>query len=422
MNTRKRLPLRGGNWNNGSNAGLGALNFNNARTNVNNNIGFRPALDNARNTDLTGLCPCNLEKDAATSALAETLNKPVDASTGCTFSEIVSYENILNAAYQCRKGKANSPATLVFFNKLEENTIALYNELNWGTYELSAYHHFYVFEPKRRLISAPNFRDRVAHRAIFNILEPLFDKTFIAHSYACRKNKGAHKGADLAQKQIQQIEKKHGTAYALKADISRYFSSVDHETLKQLLANKIKCEMTLALLNYIIDNSPSDAPGVGMPLGNLTSQLFANVYLHELDWFAKHALKIKNYVRYMDDFVVIHHDKNYLHAQREAIQRFLHCALKLKTNSKTQVFPVAKKGGRPLDFLGYRIYSTHRLLRKCSVKRMKAKLKKFNYLYSRKEITLGQINKSVQSWLGHAKHANSHNLKKSLLTQTFTRH
>jgi hypothetical protein len=111
-----------------------------------------------------------------------------------------------------------------------------------------------------------------------------------------------------------------------------------------------------------------------------------------------------------------------LHAQREAIQRFLHYALKLKTNSKTQVFPVAKKGGRPLDFLGYRIYSTHRLLRKCSVKRMKAKLKKFNYLYSRKEITLGQINKSVQSWLGHAKHANSHNLKKSLLTQTFTRH
>jgi hypothetical protein len=123
----------------------------------------------------------------------------------------------------------------------------------------------------------------------------------------------------------------------------------------------------------------------------------------------------------MDDFVVIHHDKSYLHAQREAIQKFLHYALKLKTNSKTQVFPIAKKGGRPLDFLGYRIYSTHRLLRRCSVKRIKAKLKTFKRLYSRKEITLDQINRSVQSWLGHAKHANSHNLKKSLLTQAFTR-
>jgi len=421
MITRERMPYRGGNWNNTSNAGLGALNFNNSRTNANSNIGFRPALDNARSTDLTGLCQCNFEKDAAASALAETLNKPVDASTGCTFSLIVSYENILNSAYQCRKGKANSPATLNFFNNLEENVINLYNELNWGTYELSNYHHFYVFEPKRRLISAPNFRDRVVHRAIFNVIEPLFDKTFIHHSYACRNNKGAHKGADVAQRQIQQIERKHGVAYALKADISKYFSSVDHEILKRLLSNKIKCEMTLTLLHYIIDASPSDSPGVGMSLGNLTSQIFANVYLHELDWYVKHTLKVKNYTRYMDDFVIIHQNKNYLHAQRIAIQNFLQHHLKLKTNSKTQVFPIAKKGGRALDFLGYRIYSTHRLLRKSSVKSIKGKLKKFHWQYANYQINLPKINQSIQSWLGHASHASSYNLRKKLLTPTFKR-
>ena len=179
--------------------------------------------------------------------------------------------------------------------------------------------------------------------------------------------------------------------------------------------------MTLTLLHYIIDASPSDNPGVGMPLGNLTSQIFANVYLHELDWYVKHTLKAKNYTRYMDDFVIIHQNKNYLHTQRIAIQNFLQQHLKLKTNSKTQVFPIAKKGGRALDFLGYRIYSTHRLLRKSSVKSIKGKLKKFHRQYAARQINLPEINQSIQSWLGHASHASSYNLRKKLLKQSFKR-
>ncbi|WP_220767185.1 reverse transcriptase/maturase family protein [Shewanella sp. MBTL60-007] len=421
MNTRNRFPLRGGNWNNGSNAGLGMLNLNNSRSNANSNIGFRPALDYARSNHPNGCCQCDNEKDAVTSAIAGTGIKPIDASMGCIFEQIYSFENILDAAYQCRKGKTKANATLVFFNNLEENIIQIQNELMWGMYQMSPYHHFYVFEPKRRLISAPHFRDRVAHRAIYNIIEPLFDKQYIHDSYACRRSKGTHKGADRTQAFIKKVERKHGKTYALKADISRYFSSIDHCILKSILDAKIKCERTKALLFYIIDTSPSDALGAGIPLGNLTSQIFANIYLNELDRFAKHQLGAKFYVRYMDDFVFIHHDKEQLHQWRREVEIFLNQNLRLKTNSKTQVFPISTANGRALDFLGFRIYSSHRLLRKCSVNRIKTKLKKYRKLYAKGEIQLADISQSIQSWLGHASHASTYNLRKALLSAPFRR-
>jgi len=421
MITRDRFPLRGGNWNNGSNAGLGMLNLNNGRSNANSNIGFRPALDDARSNHPTGCCQCNFEKDADTSAIAETRIKSIDASMGCSFDKIISFENILDAAYQCRKGKTKASSTLAFFNNLEENVIQIQNELMWGMYQMSAYHHFYVFEPKRRLISAPHFRDRVVHRAIYNIIEQLFDKQYIHDSYACRRGKGTHKGADRAQAFIRDVERKHGKAFALKADISRYFSSIDHHILKSIIDAKIRCSHTKQILFYIIDNSPCDALGVGIPLGNLTSQIFANIYLNELDRFAKHELKAKNYARYMDDFVIIHHDKAQLHQWRRDIELFLHQQLRLKTNSKTQVFPIAKKNGRALDFLGYRIYSTHRLLRKCTVKRIKTKLKKYRKQYAAGEIQFSDINQNIQSWLGHASHADAHYLKQALFKEPFRR-
>lgn len=421
MNARNRFPLRGGNWNNGSTAGLGALNLNNPRSNANSNIGFRPALDDARSKHLTGCCQCNYEKDAIAPAIAEKQIKPIDASVGCLFERIYSFENILNAAYQCRKGKSKTNPVLVFFDNLEENIVHLQNELMWDMYKMSPYRHFYVFEPKRRLISAPSFRDRVIHRAIYNIIEPLFDARYIYDSYACRKYKGTHKGADRAQKFIRQVERENKKAYAFKADVKRYFSSIDHHILKSILNSKLKCERTKALLFYIIDNSPSDALGVGIPLGNLTSQIFANVYLNELDQYVKHTLKAKRYIRYMDDFVIVHHDKAQLHAWRKDIEQFLWQQLRLETNSKTQVFPIAKQSGRALDFLGYRIYSTHRLLRKCSVNRIKSKLKKYRKQFSRGEIAISDINQNIQSWLGHASHASTDNLKRALFSEPFQR-
>lgn len=416
-----RLPIRGGNWNNGANAGLGYLNLNNSRLNANSNIGFRPALDHARSNGLKGLCLCNFEKDAVASANAGILNRPVDASPGCIYEQIYDFDNLLSAAYSCRKGKTKKLPTLRFFENLEENLVQIQNELMWQLYQISNYKEFFVFEPKRRLIQAPEFRDRVVQRAIYNIVEPLFDKTFIHDSYACRTNKGTHKGADRAQLFVRRVEKEHGKAYAFKADISRYFSSVDHHILKTMLSKKIRCSRTLSLLCYIVDCSPSDGVGVGIPLGNLTSQIFANIYLHELDLFAKHQLRAKHWVRYMDDFIIIHHDKQQLHQWRKEIEWFLHCNLRLKTNSKTQVFPIGVKQGRAVDFLGFRIYSSHRLLRKCSVKRIKTKLKKFHKLYAAGEMDMATINPKVQSWLGHASHANTYGLRKAILERPFRR-
>ena len=421
MNARNRFPLRGGNWNNGSNAGLGALNLNNARSNANSNIGFRPALDYARSSTLKGGCQCNFEKDAAAPAIAEKAIKPVDASTGCTYEQIYQFENILNAAYQCRKGKTTSASALAFFNNLEENIVQIQNELMWEMYNVLPYRHFYVFEPKRRLISAPHFKDRVIHRAIYNVIEPLFDKRYIHDSYACRTGKGAHAGADRAQLFIKQVESESGKAYALKADISKYFSSIDHQVLKNILDAKLKCQKTKALLFYIIDNSPSDAVGVGIPLGNLTSQIFANIYLHELDHFAKHTLKARRYIRYMDDFVIIHKNKGQLNEWRNLIEEFLYKNLRLKTNSKTQVFPIAKTNGRSLDFLGYRIYASHRLLRKSSVNKISTKLKRFRKEFSQGKVSLVEINQCVQSWLGHASHADTHSIKLKLFNTPFKR-
>lgn len=421
MNARNRFPLRGGNWNNGANAGLGALNLNNERTYANSNIGFRPALDNARSKHPKGCCQCSFEKDALTSAIAEKQIAPLDASGGCIFEKIYNFENILKSAYQCRKGKAKSKAALQFFNNLEENIIEIQNELIWDMYMPMPYRHFYVFEPKRRLISAPNFRDRVVHRAIYNIIEPMFDRQYIYDSYACRSGKGTHKGADRVQGFIRHVERASGKAYALKADIKHYFSSINHSILKGIIDSKIRCERTKNLLFKVVDSSPCDINGVGMPLGNLTSQLFANVYLHEIDVHIKHKLKAKFYVRYMDDMCIIHHDKNQLHEWRGDIERFLSSKLSLSTNNKTQVFPISKSNGRALDFLGFRIYSHHRLLRKGSVKKIRTKLKRYRKLFKAGEIGICDFDSNVQSWIGHASHANTNGLMKDLFSEPFKR-
>ncbi len=332
------------------------------------------------------------------------------------FDQIIDFENLYHAALRARKGKRNRQEVAAFFGRLEENLIQLQNELIWDRYETGHYRNFLVFEPKMRIVSALPFRDRVVQQAIVHIIEPLFDRAFIDDSYACRVGKGTHLGADRAQRMLQVVQRNHGKAFVLKADIARYFQNINHDILKPLLARRISCHKTLGLIFDIIDHSPGE-PGIGIPIGNLTSQLCANVYLHELDRFAKHTLKAKNYVRYMDDFIIVHHDKQQLHTWRKTIELFLWGKLRLKTNHKTQVFPVAKAGGRALDFLGYRVYATHRLLRKNSVKRIKKNLKKYRQAASNGTLTITDVSRKLQSWIGHASHANSYKLRKKLLSQ-----
>lgn len=305
---------------------------------------------------------------------------------------------------------------LGFERDLEGHLIDIQNQLAWGTYKTGPYHIFSVFEPKERCVAALPLKDRIVQHAIVAVIEPIWECRFIHDSYACRPGKGAHAGADRAQAFLRKVRREHGRACVLKGDIAKYFPSVAHPILKKLLRRRIVCEKTLRLLDEIIDSTatPGDPFPRGIPIGNLTSQLFANIYMHELDMFVKHELKEPCYLRYMDDFCVVGHDKAHLHRVRRDIEDFLWETLSLRTNGKTQVFPV-NPGGRPLDFLGYRIWPTHRKLRKDSVRRMKRKLRSIQRRIAEGRPVRDNIEAVIASWEGHARHADTFNLRAKLL-------
>lgn len=331
--------------------------------------------------------------------------------------QITDFENLHRAHLQARRGKQDRAEVLRFSQDLEGNLFQLQREITEGTYRTGEYRYFRVFEPKERTVAALPYRDRVAQHALIGTIEPIFERTFHSDSYACRPGKGMHAGADKAQQFLRQVERGHGRAYVLKADISKYFASIDHGVIKRLFRRRIGCPQTLAMLEEIIDSSAveGDLAPKGLPIGNLTSQLAANVYLHELDDFVKHGLREKRYLRYMDDFCVIHHDKAHLHQIRAQIEHFLWDQLRLKTNHKTQVFPVSKASGRGLDFLGYKIWPHARRVRKDSVLRMRKKLRHLQRQYAVGAIELDDVRQVVASWIGHASHADSQNLRKELL-------
>lgn len=317
----------------------------------------------------------------------------------------------LHAAYRrARRGKRDRPEILRFERDLEGELIQLQNELIWGEYRTGPYRVFHVHEPKTRMVAALPFRDRVVQHSLVAVLEPIWEARFIHHSYACRAGRGMHAGADQAQQWLREVQRAHGRAYVLKADISQYFASVDRRLLLDILARRIRCDRTLALCNDILGSwSP------GLPIGNLTSQLWANVYLHELDSHVKQALGVRRYMRYMDDFLVVHHDKAYLHDLRRSLTAWLHDRLGLRLNSKTQVFPVAARDGRALDFLGYRMWPTHRRLRKAAVRRMKRRLRYLQGAFARGDVGLADIRQRLDSFEGHASRADSYRIRAQLL-------
>lgn len=336
---------------------------------------------------------------------------------------IYDFKNLHAAYLKARLGKRFSGDVLRFACDLEPNLIQLQNELVWNEYRTGRYYLFRVYEPKERIVAALPFRDRVIQHAIHSIIEPLWENRFIFDTYACRQRKGTHAGADRAQLFIRQVLQRHGKVYCLKADIRRYFESIDHGILRSLLKKRISCAGTTAILDEIIASTadPDDLAPRGIPIGNLTSQLFANIYLHELDEYVKYNLREPRYVRYMDDFVIIHNDKAHLHQIRADIEAFLWDRLRLHTNSKTQVFPVGMYHGRALDFLGYRIWPSHRKLRPDSVRRMKKRLKRLQASYAENKVTLAGVNARIQSWLGHARHADSFGLRSKLMGKTVFR-
>lgn len=337
------------------------------------------------------------------------------------FEQITSFENLLLAARKAQRGKRFTPPVAHFNHNLEYELFRLQDQLIDGTYRPGKYRVFYINDPKHRMISAAPYRDRVVHHAICNIVEPIYERSFITDSYASRKNKGTH----VAVRRLTRFMQSHD--YLLKCDIRKYFPSIDHAILKELLRRKIGCQRTLQLLDLVIDHSnPQETvnsyfPGdnlftpleraKGLPIGNQTSQFFANVYLDALDHFIKERCSIRGYIRFADDFVVMGNDRAELWQIRNAIQDFLASRLRLELHPNKQWVQPVTIG---VDFLGYVVFPTHRLLRRVNGYRFARRLGQMAKHYGEGKVHQDQLQRRVSAWLGHACHADTYGLRRAL--------
>lgn len=323
------------------------------------------------------------------------------------FEPALTFSNLLGAHHSARKGKRYRKDVIEFEMNLEGNIIELYKELKNKTYTPGEYLEFTIYEPKKRLIKAAPYRDRVVHQwYVKNFIIPIFGKAFIYDSYACIEGKGMHRAAFRVQDYLKAAETKWERPYVLKGDIKSYFFSIDHEILYNIIANKIKDPEVLWLTKIILNTTENP----GIPVGSYTSQWYANLYLHQLDMFIKHELRVKMYCRYMDDWVLVFENKEKAKQALGHIIRFLDKELRLKVNEKTQIFP-AKNG---VNFCGYKIWPTHMKIRDSSKKRMKRKMKAYQRKYANGEMSLEEIKRSINSWLGYASHADSYYLIKHM--------
>lgn len=294
-----------------------------------------------------------------------------------------------------RKGKRTREDVMVFERRLEDNLFEIRDELISGNYRHGPYEPFTIHDPKQRTIHKALVRDRVVHQAIINVIEPLFEQRFIHDSYSCRVGKGTHAAVARLQGFFRQASKNGTrTIYAVKCDVRKFFASVNHEILLDLLAKRIADPKTMTLLRLIIE-SFSVTPGTGVPLGNLTSQLFANVYLHELDWYIKQKLRIKHYVRYCDDFVMLTSSRSEGFALAERVDVFLRERLKAELHpNKVHV----RTWAQGVDFLGYVLMPQATILRSSTARRVVYRASKEN----------------ASSYLGLCSHANAYEIARTV--------
>lgn len=322
-----------------------------------------------------------------------------------TFNDIISLDNLLLAWQEFLLGKRGKKDVQDFSLQLMDNIISLHTDLKNCTYQHGCYEDFFVTDPKRRHIHKASVRDRLLHHAIYRNLYPFFDRTFIDDSFSCRNNKGVHKALNRFRLMFGQVSKNSTcTCWVLKCDIKKFFDSIDHIILLEILSEYVYDKDILWLLKNIIESYDSEisGKGVGLPLGNLTSQLFANIYMNVFDQFVKHKLKVKHYIRYADDFVFLSSDKEYLESLILEIKKFLGERLKLTLHPNKTFLQTVASG---VDFLGWVHFSKHRILRKTTQTRM------LNRTANNPK------NETIQSYLGMLKHGNGYKLQKKLLNR-----
>ena len=320
----------------------------------------------------------------------------------------LNYENLMKAHFESRKGKGLRKEIILFNMKQEEYIMWLYEQLKNKTYKHGGYTEFYVTEPKLRRIEKSKYIDRIVHRwYVDNFMIEYFTKSFCYNSYACIKNKGMHKACLDVQKAMKHCKKVWENYYIIKMDVSKYFQNIDKKILYEILSRKIKDASLLWLTREILYSNGTEK---GLPIGNYTSQCFANIYLNEMDQYAKHKLKIKYWYRYMDDMVAIVKNKKDAIEKLEKIRKFLRKELELELNSKTQIF----KGKQGVNFCGYKINEYRLKIRDKGKRKLK---KKVQYLTN--QIKLGKISskearKYLTGHLGYIKIANVHTLTNKL--------
>lgn len=298
------------------------------------------------------------------------------------------------------------PDVAQFATNIEQEIFTVHKELQNQIYVHTTYTSFTIHDPKKRIINKACVRDRLIHHAVVRVLQPLFEPTFIHHSYSSRKQKGTHKGIQEVETMLRKTSKNTSiNCYALKCDIRKFFDSMPHAILFSVLKKKIYDERTLWLLQQIMYSYYSQyGKGYGIPIGNVSSQLFCNVYMNEFDQFIKHKLRIKHYARYTDDFIIIHTNKQYLVDIIKPIDDFLQTSLKLRLHPhKVQI----RKYRQGIDFLGYILLPHHRRVRTKTMHRITKKLFQKKYDVTNGTITQEQYNQSMQSYLGVLKHANT---------------
>lgn len=319
--------------------------------------------------------------------------------SGNLFESIVAFPNLWRAAHRAWRGKKDKARITNFYFSLEQELLILQEELVSGQYQPRPYCLFEVTDPKRREIAAADFRDRVVHHALINVLEPLFEKRLIHDTYACRPQKGTH----LAVQRAQRFSNRW--PFFLKCDIKKYFQSVDHAILSGLLARIIKDQRVLDLLASIIAHPVTGhAPGKGIPIGNLTSQHFANLYLGEMDHFVKERLRVAGYLRYMDDFLFFAQTKSALHGIHLEIEQFLHKNLSLTLKERATVLAPVSSG---LPFLGFRVFPATIRLPRRGTARFRRNVYAREHAFRRGNMDETLLSHSVGSMIGHMVHADT---------------
>ncbi|MFA5318047.1 MAG: reverse transcriptase/maturase family protein [Patescibacteria group bacterium] len=331
------------------------------------------------------------------------------------YQDIISIENLLEAWKEFLLGKRSREDVQEFSLNLMNNIIYLYQDLKSLTYKHGSYQAFKINDPKPRDIHKASVRDRLLHHAIYRKLYPFFECTFIADSYSCRNNKGTHKAINKFRSYFYKASKNNTrTCWVLKCDIRKFFANIDHMVLINILREYISDQHIIKLLTKIINSFSSSRTGIGLPLGNLTSQLLVNIYMNEFDQFVKHKLKAKYYIRYADDFVILSADEQWLKRQIRTVQTFLYKELKLEIHPNKIFIKTFASG---VDFLGMVNFADHRVLRTKTKNRIFKKMKDKKKMLENNIISEDNFNQGLQSYLGMLKHCNGYKIEQKLLKE-----